>query len=49
MIALHQQDILCNSRADELRDLLQFGEDVKTFLDTILFFTYRQFFWQRRP
>ena len=33
MIALHQQDILCNSRVDDIRELLRFGKDVKTFLD----------------
>lgn len=33
MIALHQQDILCNSRVDDIRDLLMFGKDVKVFLE----------------
>jgi hypothetical protein len=33
MIALHQQDILCNSRADFIHDLLLFWEDVKVFLN----------------
>ena len=28
------QDILCNSRTDEIKDLLQFGKDVKVFLNT---------------
>ena len=35
MIALHQQDILCNSRADGMRGLLLFGKDVKTFLQIL--------------
>lgn len=35
MIALHQQDILCNSRDDNMRDLLSFGEDVKEFLNKV--------------
>ena len=27
------QDILCNSRTDEIKDLLQFGKDIKVFLE----------------
>ncbi len=35
MIALHQQDILCNSRDDFMHDLLVFGKDVKVFLQIL--------------
>lgn len=33
MIALHQQDILCNSRTNVIHNLLQFGKDIKVFLN----------------
>jgi len=29
------QDILCNSRTDEIRDLLQFGKEIKVFLTKV--------------
>ena len=28
------QDILCNSRTNEIHDLLQFSKDIKVFLNT---------------
>ena len=33
MIALHQQDILCNSRVNFVPEILLFGKDVKMFLN----------------
>ena len=29
------QDILCNSRANDMHDLLQFGKEIKTFLQIL--------------
>ncbi len=29
------QDILCNSRTDDIHDLLQFGKEIKVFLENL--------------